>query len=89
MRTFLITAVLVFPGAALAEDPAYEIWESHQLMQAEMDRAQKLGGYSDPLTALSNISKGVSTERDITTGYSDLRETPAFGGPDVSAPDSK
>ena len=88
MRTVLITAILLIPSVTLAEDPAYEIWESHQLMQAEMDRAQKLGGYSDPLTAASNISNGVSTERDITMGYSDLWETPAFGGPEVQPPDS-
>ena len=87
MRTVLIAAVLLVPCVTLAEDPAYEIWEAQQLMQAEMDRAQKLGGYSDPLTAASNISNGVSTERDITTAYSDLWETPAFGGPEVLPPD--
>ena len=87
MRTVLIAAALLVPCVASAEDPAYEIWESHQLMQAEMDRAQKLGGYSDPLTAASNISNGDSTERDITMGYSDLWETPAFGGPEVRPPD--
>lgn len=89
MRVLLITAVLLFFGAAYAEDPSYEIWESQQLMQAEMDRAQRLGGYSNPLTAASNISAGTATERDFTYGYSELSETPAFGGPEATSVDNQ
>ena len=35
------------------------------LQRAEWDRARKIGGYEDPITALTNLFNGTATKRTI------------------------
>ena len=67
------------PAMAAGEDESWEMWEQRQVMLAEIKRAKRLGGYSDPLTAFRNIQAGTATEADIAPAYGSLEDIP--GGP--------
>lgn len=92
MRCFLAVAIaLMLPGSALGagEDESWEMWEARQLMLAEMERARKLGGYSDPFTAARNIANGTATQRDVVDAYRSIYDLPEYGGPAVEVPDKR
>ena len=76
-RTALASAIAV--ALAAGEDESWEMWEQRQVMLAEIERAKRLGGYSDPLTAFRNLRAGTATEADIAPAYSSLEDIP--GGP--------
>ena len=72
------------PAIAAGDDESWEMWEQRQVMKAEIERARRLGGYSDPLTAFRNLQAGTATEADIAPAYGSLEDIP--GGPG-SGPD--
>ena len=81
MRHALVIALLLTgtPALAAGEDESWEMWEQRQVMLAEIERARRLGGYSDPLTAFRNLQAGTATEADIAPAYGSLEDIP--GGP--------
>ena len=85
MRPILIAAIVATatttaaPALAAGDDESWEMWEQRQVMLAEIERAKRLGGYSDPLTAARNVANGTATEADIAPAYSGLEDIP--GGP--------
>lgn len=89
--TLIATLLLILPGTALAAggDESWEMWEARQIMLAEMERARKLGGFSDPLTAVRNIARGQATARDVVSPYRTLYDLPEYGGPPVEVPDQR
>ena len=73
-------ALTLLSPAGADEDPSWEIWETRQLMLAEMERARALGGYNDPFTAAQNLARGEASEKDLTNGYSDWHDLPENRG---------
>lgn len=53
-------------------------WKQYQV-EEEFRRAREVGGYNDPITALSNILSGRATSKDITTGTNNIYDLPQFG----------
>lgn len=79
-----LSLCLAAPQAfAAGEDESWEMWEQRQVMLAEIERAKRLGGYSDPLTAVRRIADGSATEKDVVRAYSGLEDIP--GGPASTA----
>lgn len=75
-----LSLCLAAPQAVAAgDDESWEMWEQRQVMEAEIERAKRLGGYSDPLTALRRLIDGTATEKDVVPAYSSLEDIP--GGP--------
>lgn len=87
MKTFALlpvaTALILFAGAAHAGSKGFssnqQYWKQQQILKEEWRRAREVGGYNDPVTAMSNIANGRATEKDIRSGVTSIYDTPNYG----------
>ena len=73
-----LTAGAAHAGGAFSGPRGKAFWKNYQV-EEEFRRAREVGGYNDPITALSNILSGRATSKDVTTGVNSMHDLPQFG----------
>lgn len=74
----LAAALTAGTSQAWSKPRGDQYWKQRQI-QEEFRRAREVGGYNDPITALSNIVAGRATSKDITTGITNRFDLPEYG----------
>lgn len=74
-----LTAGAADAGSRFGRPNGQQYWKQQQILAEEFRRARAVGGYNDPLTALSNVLSGNATEKDVTSGVNSIFDTPGFG----------
>ena len=67
-------AALTTPASAFFKEDAEDRYEQEKIREAEFNRASRLGGYSDPISAFLDLISGDVKEKDLQQGIADRYE---------------
>lgn len=66
-------------GSRFGSVGGQQAWKQRKMLDEEFRRANEVGGYNDPVTALGNILSGQATDKDVRSGVNSIFDTPEFG----------
>ena len=81
MKRILTTAIIVgsisamtSPASAFLRQDAADRYEQEKIRDAEFKRSSRVGGYSDPISALMDLINGDVKDKDLQQGISSRYE---------------
>lgn len=66
------------PSHAFGFGDALDRYEQRKILEAEFERSSKVGGYTDPITALINLFNGETEEKDVQRTINDGQAAKKF-----------